>query len=596
MPTALDGKIRVLPQSLAEKIAAGEVIERPSSIVKELVENALDAAADRISVDIEDAGYALIQVSDNGEGILPDDLPRAVCRHATSKISSLDDLYSLHTMGFRGEALASIAAVSRLSIESSPDSSGLGNRLTTDGGSEPTVRPVSRASGTTVCVRDLFYNTPARKKFMKTRRGERMHLTRVFEQLIVPFPSVHFTLRIDGQPMVEAPPVGTVAERVSQFAGVDFAAGLIACSGDIGDTQVTLLLGHPDTASSRPRFQDLYVNLRRVDNDSITFALRNACRPFYPGDTRPAFFAFLDIDPERVDVNIHPTKQTVKFDNDRQVAGAINRLIERCLREQLAPITQEQGAPQPIPQASASANAAVVREPSACAPAADPQTTLLFPSGDESTVDHSQAPVSDQHPGREDSQGGWDLISCYQIHSLFILAPIKNGILLVDQHAAHERVLFEQALDDLEHGAAASQQLLFPVVIELSASEKSVLMGSLQHLGSLGFHVEDFGGAAVSVSAIPAFLRDSQIDAAVREMIEYLLDETTSRHFTEPQKRYAAAFACGAAIKAGQELTREEMSALLNSLFATKNPYTCPHGRPTVTRMSLEELRRRFLR
>lgn len=596
MLTALHDRIEILPRSLADKIAAGEVIERPSSVVKELVENALDAGATRITVDIEDAGFAAIRVVDNGRGMNDADLEKSVLRHATSKIHSLDDLAALHTLGFRGEALASIVAVSRTEIVSCPDDSGLGRRLGVEGSDPGPLEPVARAQGTTITVRDLFYNTPARKKFMKTRRSERMYVARLFEQLITPYPAVHFVLSIDGQTAVDAPPVATVRERISQYAGVDFAAELMECSGEIDTVHVSLLLGSPRQAGARPRFQDLFVNLRRVDNDAVTFAMRNACSPFYPGGARPAFFCFLDIDPHQVDVNIHPTKQQVKFDNDRRIAGGIHRLVERRLRDLLAPSpaqrpSQDAAAPlNTVPPVTHGTERDTI-------PHCDSQTTLLFP-----TVQHSPnaADCTREDPPRQDTSAAdhdtWDLISCYQIHNLFILAPIKNGIILVDQHAAHERVLFEQALDDLRRGNATSQQLLFPIVLEFSAAEKPVVSASRESFAALGFEMQDFGGNAVSISAIPAFLRDSQVEEAVRDMVGYLLDDTAVRCFSRPEERYAAAFACGSAIKAGQELTREEMSALLNSLFATRNPYTCPHGRPTVTRMSLEELRRRFMR
>ncbi|MBD3243230.1 MAG: DNA mismatch repair endonuclease MutL [Chitinivibrionales bacterium] len=591
MITALDDRIEILPRSLADKIAAGEVIERPSSVIKELVENALDANATRITVDVDDAGFASIRVADNGHGMNRADLEKAVLRHATSKIHSLDDLAALHTLGFRGEALASIVAVSRSEVVSCPDDNGLGHRLGAEGSELSALEPVARARGTTITVRDLFYNTPARKKFMKTRRAERMSVVRLFEQLITPFPAIHFVLTIDGQTAVDAPPVSTVRERISQYAGVDFAAELMECSGEIDAVQVSVLLGSPRHAGARPRFQDLYVNLRRVDNDAVTFAMRNACTPFYPGGARPAFFCFVDIDPYQVDVNIHPTKQQVKFDNERLLAGGIHRLVERQLRDLLAPSpTTAQHTP--------AAPHGEYHEPVPDAPIhQDDQQTLMFPPA-VSTPMHVERTREDPPPAgdHERDHGSWDLISCYQIHNLFILAPIKNGIILVDQHAAHERVLFEQALDDLRRGSTTSQQLLFPIVLEFSAAEKPVLSASRESFAALGFDIQDFGGNAVSISAIPAFLRDSQVEEAVRDMVGYLLDETAVRHFSRPEERYAAAFACGSAIKAGQELTREEMSALLNSLFATRNPYTCPHGRPTVTRMSLEELRRRFMR
>ncbi len=583
MGSQYDDRITVLTESLAEKIAAGEVIERPGSVLKELLENALDAGAERIAVDIEDAGFALVRVADNGRGMTPDNLQRCILRHATSKIRGLSDLESIHTMGFRGEALASVAAVSRLSLLSCATEDGVASQLEVEGGAVSPLAFGSRPRGTTVTVKDLFFNTPARRKFMKSRRAERAFLVRLVEQIAVPFPGVQFTLSVEGEKVFDAPVVGSVRERVSQFAGTTFAAALTECSGDIDSgAHVTLLLSPPERSSARPRYQDLYVNLRRVDCDALTFALRNACAPFYPPGTRPAFFAFIDVDPSRVDVNVHPTKQRVKFDDERAVAGAVHRIVQRALAVPLAPQLQ---------QAPAVAHAAPVP-----APVPDEgQTVLPFAS----VLREPPPSYGPSFPGSEPDpapQAEWDLITCYQIHNLFILAPIKNGIMLVDQHAAHERILYEQALEDLAAGAAASQQLLFPVVVELSPAEKSVIDASRDTLQRLGYELGEFGGNSVAVSAIPTFVQPGRTAESVRDMAGYLLDESAARAFPEPRARYAAAFACGCAIKAGQELSREEMSGLLNGLFATRQPFTCPHGRPTVTRFSLEELKRRFLR
>jgi DNA mismatch repair protein MutL len=585
MAVHYDDLIAVLPESLAEKIAAGEVIERPGSVLKELIENSLDAGADRIVVDIEDAGFALLRVADNGRGMSPDNMQRSILRHATSKIRTLQDLETISTMGFRGEALASVAAVSRLTIASSASSDGVSAILAVEGGVASPLAFGARARGTTVTVKDLFFNTPARKKFVKSRRSERTYLVRLVEQLAVPFPGVHFVLQLEGEKVLDTPPVGSVRERIGQIAGTAFAAALVECSGEIhSGAHVSLLVCAPEHSSSRPRFQDLYVNLRRVDCDSLTFALRNAFAPFLAPGLRPAFFAFVDVDPGRVDVNVHPTKQRVKFDDERAVAGAVHRIVQQGLSQVLAP---SPGSSPAAPSRS---------QPAAPEPAqTESQTTLAFGP----VVREPQMPYRPTAPASEPDvapQAQWDLITCYQLHNLFILAPLKNGIMLVDQHAAHERILYEQALDDLAAGAAASQQLLFPVIVELSPAEKSVVDASRETLRRLGYETSDFGGNAVAVSSIPAFVQAGRTEQSVREMVSYLLDESTVRTFPDPQMRFAAAFACGCAIKAGQELSREEMSGLLNGLFATRSPFTCPHGRPTVTRFSLEELRRRFLR
>ncbi len=606
--------IHVLSSDVSEKIAAGEVIERPSSVVKELVENSLDAGSTRIDIALEDAGFSLIRISDSGSGMAPGNLEKCLLRHATSKIQDLNDLFSVSTFGFRGEALASISAVARTEIISSNEDSGLGHRILSEGGRPSVVEPCRRARGTTVSCRDIFFNVPARKKFMKSRKSERMTVARLVEQLAIPHPSVHFTLTVDGKSVVDCPPTADPRERIAQIAGPGFAKKLIECESDRGDVHTSILISPPSEATSRPRFQYLYINLRRVDNDSVTYAVREAFSRFIVGHLKPAWFCFLDVDPTEVDVNVHPTKLTAKFSDEKELFST----VFHCVRDGLT-ANSEQGteafrgphhdrAPLQFPGPKVEkteANTKLSQRPAASSSQSSgrkssrndsdgSQTSLSFfgvfdanaPSEDE-TAKHHPAP-----PER------LDLISCYQIHKMYILAPIKNGVFIIDQHAAHERILYEEAVADLQKGGAQSQRMLFPMVIELTQAEKSVVLAGREYFASMGFDIQDFGGTSLAVSAAPAagIVTGAGVEEAVREMVQFLLDEKNSRFFSEPQKRYAAAFACGSAIKAGQELKQEEMNMLLNGLFAAENPYTCPHGRPTVVRISLDELKRRFLR
>ncbi|HEX2959760.1 MAG TPA: DNA mismatch repair endonuclease MutL [Chitinispirillaceae bacterium] len=621
----MEHTIEVLDPSVVEKIAAGEVIERPASVLKELIENSIDATSTKIDITIEDAGFSLIRIIDNGIGMSPRNLEKCLLRHATSKITRADDLFSIGTMGFRGEALAAISAVARVSIASSADNSGMGYQIISNGGVAQPISPVEHPKGTTIIVRDLFFNVPARKKFMKTRKGEQMAILRMMEQLVVPFPSIHFTVTIDGKRALETSSVESLRERIADVAGIDFAKGLIECRGEQDGMDVLAYVSTPEQLKERPRFQSLYVNLRRIDNDSVTFSIREAFSKFLGASYRPSFFCFLDIDPSRIDVNVHPTKQQVKFDDERMLFGFIFSAVKRGLGESMAkpehlshsqeqPISNEP-AEQDITISLFSSNQTETKKAplgidySAIFKTAEqPRTAASTESAAPLHVFRPETPDEPEEKridSRKESalqlshemhEQIWDLISCYQIHGLFILAPIKNGILLIDQHAAHERVLFEQALEDLKRGRSASQQLLFPIVMELTPTEKAVVESGIGYFSAFGFEVADFGGRSLSVSAIPAFIRDSAVVDTIREMIRYLLDGKNPESFLEPEKRFAAAFACGAAIKAGQKLSQEEMNALLNSLFSAKNPYTCPHGRPTLVRISLEELSRRFLR
>jgi len=596
--------IEVLPQSVVEKIAAGEVVERPASVLKELVENSIDAGATRVDVAIEDAGFSVMRVSDNGCGMSRDDLCKSVLPHATSKIRTADDLYSIATMGFRGEALASISAVSRMTITTSDgEADGLGYEITVEGGVHGEAAPASRTRGTTITVRDIFYNVPARKKFMKTPRGEQAAIVKILEQIAVPFPGIHFTVSVDGRRTLNLPAAATLRDRICSVAGNDFAAGLIECGGDGDGMSALAYVSTPEKLQSKPRFQSLYVNLRRIDNDSVTFAVREAFAQYLGHGNKPSFFCFLDVDPERTDVNVHPTKQQMKFDDERAVFGFIYHTVKEGLRR--SEIAREDlggAAPNPhiygviTPESYQSAP----RQPTLFNPELSPfeppqaaRYTQFTPAPRQSASDPLTI-ISDIKDARGDLPP--ELIQCYQIHGMYVLAPIKNGILLIDQHAAHERVLYEQALADMEAGRPISQQLLFPIVFEMSGTEKAVIESGKEYFNNLGFEISDFGGNSVSVSALPAFLKDGQAEEAIREMTRYLLDGRDPENFKEPQKRFAAAFACGAAIKFGQKLNQEEMNALINALFSADNPYTCPHGRPTLVRISVDELARRFLR
>ncbi|HLV33109.1 MAG TPA: DNA mismatch repair endonuclease MutL [Chitinispirillaceae bacterium] len=597
--------IEILPKSVIEKIAAGEVVERPSSVLKELVENSIDATATKIDITVEDSGFSLLKVADNGNGMNRDDLSKCCLQHATSKIRSANELFSIVTMGFRGEALASIAAVSRTKIASSNSSDGLGYEVANDGGVQTALKPCPHNRGTTVSVRDLFFNVPARKKFMKTRRGEHLAIVRMLEQLVIPFSSIHFTVTMDGKRVFDLPSSNNPTERIASVAGAQFAKKLIMCQGSASGLDALVYVSTPEGLRQRPRFQSLYVNLRRIDNDSVSYAVKEAFSKFLGFNYRPSFFCFLDIDPSRVDVNVHPTKQQIKFDNERELFGFVYSIVKKGISGHMEkstnPVAQNRDQTGDELHKTAFSDDKQLETsfemPDNFEKTEDrvSQTILTFPSmpkTEEKEVDLSK----DSSIQLSSVEQNWDLISCYQIHGVFILAPIKNGVIIIDQHAAHERVLFEQALEDIKRGRSASQQLLFPIVVELSPTEKAVIESGQPYFSAFGFDVDDFGGLAVSISAIPAFLRDSAVENTIRGMIKYLLEGRNPEEFIEPERRFAAAFACGAAIKAGQNLSQEEMNALLNSLFSTKNPYTCPHGRPTLVRISLNELSRRFLR
>ena len=623
--------INVLPPHVVEKIAAGEVIERPASVVKELVENSLDAGATHIEIVVEDAGFSCIKITDNGSGMGADDIEKCLQSHATSKISSADDLFSISTLGFRGEALASIAAVSRVSVISSDTEEGLGNTISSEGGTVSEMTPAQHTKGTTILCRDLFFNVPARKKFMKSQKAERMAIMRLLEHMVMSFPSVHFTYTAEGKRSLDVPQVDTPPMRIAQVAGSEFARKLIHCFGEAPDMSVEIYISDPQDAKPKPRYQSLYVNLRRVDNDTVLYAIREAFSRFIMSNLRASWFCFLEIDPSRVDVNIHPTKQKIKFDDEKALFSFIFRTVQSSIsgkidvQDRLESKTEERSFGLEGKTAyhtednnkssikidnlviNKSDNVAITPEQtsdkikyiSSEQQLEKPQQTALsFLSvfDDKEFIEKEIAKQKDKNV--ELTHGSFNLIPCYQIHKRYILAPIKNGIVIIDQHAAHERILYEEALEDIKHGRSESQRLLFPIIFDMSLSEREVVLSCRDYFSALGFDVQDFGGKTIAVSAMPAtgFMKSSDIEEAIREIVHNLIEEKDKDLMSEPQKRFAASFACGASIKFGQELKQEEMNLLLNNLFATKNPYICPHGRPTLVRISLEELSRRFLR
>lgn len=620
-------KIHVLEQSVIEKIAAGEVIERPASVVKEFVENSIDAGATYIDIIIEDAGFSCIRVSDNGSGMGAEDIKKCLLRHATSKISSAEDLYAIATMGFRGEALASIAAVSKLTITSSTTADGLGFSLSCAGGELSLPVPATHTQGTTVCCSDLFYNVPARKKFMKTRKAERMAILNILDQIVVAFPQIHFTCSAEGRRVFDLPASVGFQERIAQVAGLEFAKKLVRCSHEKHDMSAVILISEPSDASARPHFQNLYVNLRRIDNDSVLWAVREAFSRFITSSLKPSWFCFLTVDPSKIDVNIHPTKQKIKFEDEKALFSFIFGTIHSTLRSHLSINPEET-----VRNESEKSAAGLFREQGfhgydsarrhAPAQGQNPGITEQKPgptevisavktTGESQQLALSFLSILDEKEAKEKlvetrnavagelAEGTpWSLIQCFQINKMFILAPIKNGILIIDQHAAHERILYEEALEDIRRGKGESQRLLFPVVFEMTTAHKEVVLSCRDYFSMLGFDVQDFGGHTLAISAMPAtgFMKSTFIEEAIREIVTNLMEEKDRTILADPQRRFAASFACGAAIKFGQELKQEEMNILLNTLFAAKDPYICPHGRPTLIRISIDELLRRFLR
>jgi DNA mismatch repair protein MutL len=597
-------EIKLLPKNVVEQIAAGEVIERPSSIVKELLENAIDSGADKISVFFDNGGISRIKIIDNGSGINGNQLLLAITPHATSKITSAEDLYAVSTMGFRGEALASIASACKFTLSSSVTNDGGGFKIASVGGEISQIEPIAHIKGTSVECLDLFFNLPARKKFLKSEKSEKMSILSVVEQVFIAFPTIHFSCFADGKKLYDVPAVDNHKLRISQLAGTEFANDLIYCRNENNDMSCEIYICSPLGAKQKPKYQNLYVNLRKIDNTAVSMAVRESFSRFVSAyGNKPSWFCFLDIEPNKIDVNVHPTKQTIKFDDEKTLFSFIYRSVfnelENYQRKSLNPLQYIQN--NTYSQQENQKGDFLFREPQ------ESQYKLIvntkFSESEEKPQQISMPLLSIVSNDDSNTSSGmnfdgniWETVSCFQIHNKYIAVSVSDGLLLIDQHAAHERVLYEKFLDSMESGIEC-QSLIFPITMELKPYEKETLLSVRELFMKAGFDIKDFGGNTIAVHSMPTdFSRESQIKVAIEDMVAQFLRENNSAILSSEHRHFAASYACGAAIKFGYELKNQEMNSLLTSLFSTKNPHICPHGRPTFSKISLNEIAKRFLR
>ncbi len=582
--------IEVLPDVVANQIAAGEVVERPASVVKELVENALDARATRIDIALQRGGKRSIRVSDDGVGMTREDALLSLDRHATSKIRAAVDLQSVATFGFRGEALPSIAAVSRMTLDTKDGGEEVGTRVRVNGGTISGVDDAPRRRGTTVEVVNLFFNAPARSKFLKAVAVETRAVSEAVTILALANASVGFTLTSDGRPLLDLPPAKDLVTRVSAIWGRDAASTLIPVRAEREGMALCGLIQRPDAASSGLRRANLFVNGRPFRSRPLMAAADRGYRTTISVKVRPWVFLYLRMPPGSVDMNVHPAKAEVRF----RSAGAVERFVEDSLRTCLA--TEESAATM---DTQISPPRAGVHEPDTqrtpSRDRADEQSqTALFLSveavgGLMDAEGQTDAPPLGPALLTEERPRFWQILNTY------LLAEIRGGLLIIDQHSAHERVLFERLMDAFEVGGQTGQRLLFPLTIRLSKAEfgeVESLSGMLDHVG---FEVEGFGGNTIIVHGVPDPHPYFDPERCFREMIEELVQGSDlTRAAKNQHEKIAMTFACKGAIKAGQKLREEEMHELFDQLFATELPYHDVHGRPTVVRLGKDELERKF--
>lgn len=561
-----------LPREVVDKIAAGEVVERPSSVVKELVENSLDAGATLIEVEVRNGGLDLIRVSDNGRGMSPEDLRLSVKPHATSKIKSYEDILDAQSYGFRGEALPSIASVSRLRITSRAAGHDTGRELTCGAGGEQGERAAAAAVGTSVEVEDLFGNVPARRKFLRSAMTEsRRCLEEVYHQALANF-GVGFRFINEGRLSLDLP-AAEAAKRWSQALGNELYQTMVPLEDRSGDLAITGLASKPNGLWTKRREQNVYVNGRRVAHRLVQSAIYRAYGPALEG-RHPAFLIFLAMPARLVDVNVHPAKREVRFRDDELVFRFVRSSLEKAL------FGQSEAAHRAIPWPQ--------RPPTEEGHGGKTWAGLTVAER-QSVFELGGASFERDGPMATPA-GPPPVAQCWQLHDRYILAPIKNGLILIDQHAAHERILYEELMG--RSGGTRSQQMMFPATVELTASEMLVLAEHRGVFESLGFDIREFGGRTIVIEGLPSTTADADAEALVRGILADLA--STHQAGSDPRERVARSFACHAAIKAGRTLSQEEMNRLIDRLFATSSPYLDPHGRPAVIKLTLEDLERRF--
>jgi DNA mismatch repair protein MutL len=580
--------IRVLPSELVDQIAAGEVIERPASVVKELAENSLDAGAGRIDIDVERGGIGLIRVRDDGAGIAAAELAQALARHATSKIASLEDLEAITTLGFRGEALPSIGSVSRLKIVSHAASAAEAAEISVAGGSVTPVRPAAHPRGTSVEVRDLFFNVPARRKFVRSEATELTHIVRLVERLALSRFDVSWRLEHGQRLVLDAPAVesaGGEGARLTAVLGEDFATAAVPISHSAGPVMLSGWLGLPTRSRAQPDQQFWFVNGRGVRDRLLMNALRLAYRDVLYHGRHAAYVLYLTLDPKLVDVNAHPAKLEVRFRDSRQIHDFVFRAVERALAATQPNLAGAAAA------AGLSGNGAP-RSPAAVYPGANAPLPLSHVPPDPWTLAALVREPAAAAPGEEQPLG----TALAQLHGVYILAQNRDGLILVDMHAAHERVLYEQLKAERERAAPASQALLEPLVIELKEHELGALLEGRADWERAGFELDSLGPTRLAVRRVPALLDTTDVTHLVTALVRDLALDADSHHLEAAADRFLGTLACRSAIHAHRRLTLPEMNALLRQMEATERANQCNHGRPTWTRLSLQQLDQLFLR
>ena len=614
---AVANRISVLDEHTANRIAAGEVVERPASVVKELVENSVDAGARQITVTLEQGGKDLIKVTDNGCGMTREDAVLSLQRHATSKIHDSNDLDAISTLGFRGEALPSIASVSVMELITKHDSETNGVRLEVEAGTIDNLESVGVPQGTTVSVRKLFFNTPARLKFLKTAQTELSHISDIIGRFAMACPSVHFRLIHGSREVLSSPATGQAINSITQVLGKDVSKQLVPISFETPAMRVSGFVSNPSLTRINRRDQVFFVNGRPIRSKSITHATDQAYRGLLQPGRHAVAVIFVDVVPELVDVNVHPTKAEVKFSSEQEVHSAVHRAVNDALMggaaaptitetaqqarpSQVPKLKPDEAAPRQVPLISsgetdlAAFQQALARRREEAISEAGTDDPFVWQKGAGVPVEESPVPEADFEAARTVALSGVRVVG--QARNTYILAQCDDGVLIIDQHVAHERVLFDAMRKSGDEHGYPIQGLTVPVTLSLSAKEAAVVSQRLDHLRKAGFELSAFGGSTYVMRGAPATVKSQDAEAVLRDMIQELVDISIAKHLMVRPDQVLITAACKMAIKAGDPLSMEEMDRLVEDLLGSENPFVCPHGRPIIVSLSNWELDRKVRR
>jgi DNA mismatch repair protein MutL len=595
--------IRLLPDSLANQIAAGEVVQRPSSVVKELLENAIDAGATRIVLTIKDGGKTWIQVSDNGSGMSDTDARMCFERHATSKLKEVGDLFNIRTMGFRGEAMASIAAVAQVELKTRLKENDLGTRILIENSRVLLQEPCQASSGTQIIVKNLFFNIPARKNFLKSDAREQSYIQEEFVRIAMCYPEVAFDFLVDDRPVMKLQP-GNLKQRIASILAKDVSKNLIPLSEETDLIRIHGLVGTPDIAKKRRGDQYFFVNGRYIQSYFLNHAVVQAYEHILPEGTFPFYVIFIDIEPSQIDVNVHPTKQEIKFEDERILYNYLKVATRYALASyQIAPSLdfERMGsmhfggqpssfkAPAPVQEGFRPETQVASKPPTGAL--LQMYEELMKPDTEEGT--HAVRIPSALSQENAELFGEKEISLPYQVHRKYIFCHLQTGILMVDQRAAHERILYERYLKAMQGQAMATQQELFPKILELTPTDTRLLLEIVPLIRQMGFDLQEFGTNTFVLHGTPAQLRENQdAEALFHSFIQQYKEQVSPE--LKAEEKAAAALAKATAIKPGVALHVEEMNALVDQLFGCAMPYRSPGGRKCFINLDLEELDQKF--